>query len=219
MEEFPPNSHVAKAAVGEPVQETKTDRETLEPVVTGKVIQRKKPLGKRFMETFFGGDAKGVVGYVVADVLLPAAKDTIADAVSQGIERMLFGESRSSSRRTGSRPGGVGGFVSYNNYSRPSTRRDDPRDRERNPSRRSRASHDFDEIVLATRHEAETVIDRLYDIISKYEQATVSDLYDLVGVSSNFTDAKWGWTDMRGAGPTRVSNGYLLELPKPEPLN
>ena len=86
-------------------------------------------------------------------------------------------------------------------------------------SRRARASHDFDEIILASRVEAEEVIDRLFDLVSRYESATVADLYEMVGVTGNFTDDKWGWTNIRGAGVTRVRNGFLLDLPRPEPLD
>ena len=86
-------------------------------------------------------------------------------------------------------------------------------------SRRAKATHNFDEIILATRHEAEEVIDRLFDLISRYETATVADLYELVGEDRSYTDDKWGWTDIRGAGVQRVRNGYLLNLPRPEPLD
>jgi hypothetical protein len=54
--------------------------------------------------------------------------------------------------------------------------------------------------------------------VSQYEQATVNDLYELVGVSGNFTDENYGWTDIRGAGITRIRGGYLLDLPKAELL-
>ena len=79
--------------------------------------------------------------------------------------------------------------------------------------------HKFDDIILATRHEAEEVVDRLFDLMSRYDQVTVSDLYDLVGISRPFTDEQFGWTDLRGAGVTRVRDGYLLDLPRPETLD
>jgi hypothetical protein len=86
-------------------------------------------------------------------------------------------------------------------------------------SRGSRARHSFDEIVIQSRPEAEEVLDRLYDLISKYELARVSDLYSLTGFESSHTDYKWGWTELTGSGVSRVrSGGYLLDLPEPEPL-
>lgn len=210
--QFPPNTRARREREPEPDK-------VVEKVVTGTVSRRKKPFGRRLAEVFVADDAQSVGGYILFDVLVPAAKDTIADVVSQFIERILFGGARSTSRRTGHRPGSSGGHVSYNRYSSPAPwnrGREEPRP---TVSRRARASHDFDEIILATRGEAEEVIDRLFDIISRYQQATVSDLYDLVGESGNFTDEKWGWTDIRGAGVTRISSGYLLDLPKPELLD
>lgn len=213
VEEFPSNSRNRAKAAKPEKQETKK----VEKAVVGEVILRKKPLGKRLFDTFFGGDAQGVVGYVLMDVLVPAVKDVIVDAVSTGIERMIFGESsRAPSRRGGYRPGGSSGYVQYNRYS-PSHavhRREEPRE----ISRRARATHDFDEILLATRAEAQEVLDRLFDLISQYEQATVSDLYELVGVSGNYADENWGWVDIRGTGITRTRAGYLLNLPRPELL-
>lgn len=209
--EFPTNSMSSKEP--EPTAPKKVEK-----VIEGKVIRRKKPFSKRVAEMFIGGDSRTVGSYLLYDVLLPATKDTIADLMSQGVERMLFGEVKSTSRRPSNRRG-QGGYISYNRYSQNSPPWDRERKESRNPTRWSRANHDFDEIILDTRTEAEEVIDRLFDLISRYESATVADLYELVGVSGNYTDDKWGWTDIRGADVTRVRNGYLLKLPRPEPLD
>jgi hypothetical protein len=85
-------------------------------------------------------------------------------------------------------------------------------------SRQARSRHNFDEIVLDQRAEAEEVIDRLFDVVNRYESATVADLYELVGLSSTHTDNNWGWTDLTGAGVSRIRGGYLLDLPEPEPF-
>lgn len=212
MEEFPSNSKYAK-----PAEPEKDEPKRILKVVEGDVVRRKKPLGKRFHDMFFGGDSKSVVEYVVQEVLLPAARDMIADAVSQGVERIIFGEARSSSRRAAvSRPSAFGGgnnSVPYNRYS--SNRREDPRP---SISRQARARHEFDEIIIPTRAEAEEVLDSMYNILSRYEQVSVKDLYELTGVEFHHTDEKWGWTDLRGARVVRVSNGYLLDLPKTDAI-
>jgi hypothetical protein len=208
MDEFPANS---RRPPREPKEEKKVER-----AIQSEPIRRKKPLGKKAREIFIGGEAGSVWSYVFMDVMLPAAKDMIADAGSQFIERMIFGESRTNRRpsRTG---GGSGTYTAYNRFAPQS--RGPQREEPRNMSRRGRSTHDFDEIILATRVEAEEVVDRLFDLVGRYESASVSDLYSLVGISGNFTDEKWGWTDLRGAGVERVRNGYLLDLPRPEPLD
>ena len=145
-----------------------------------------------------------------------SVKDMVADVISQGVERMFLGEARSTSRRPRKQYMGSNGYISYNRYS--PVHRDDPPFKP-SPSRRVRASHDFDEIFLETRVEAEEVLERLFDLIERYQAATVADLYELVGVQGAYTDRKWGWIDIRGSGITRIRNGYLLDLPRPEALD
>ena len=221
--QYPSNSH--KSNKLEPVEKLVEDVEKSDKVskiIEGEVIRRKKPLRKRFMETFFGGDIRNVRSFIMFEVLLPAAKDAIADSVSQGIEKTLWGESRSTNRRSRSSYYGENNYTSYNRFMKPDPRQkrtDEFRGIGPAPSRRARANHDFDEIILATRVEAEEVIDRMFNLVQKYEAASVADLYDMLGVSSDYTDRKWGWTDLRSAGVTRISNGYLLDLPRAEPLD
>lgn len=213
--DYPSNSHKVKDNTVAP------EPKKIEPIeLTGEVRRRKTPLGKRFSQTFIGGDANSVMHYVVFQVLVPAAKDMMSDAVSQGIDRMLYGESaRSSSNRRSS--GVTSGYVSYNRMSSNKPRSGMDEFARREPSRRTRVNHDFGEIILATRVEAEEVIKRLYDIIDQYETATVADLYELVGMTPNYTDAKWGWGPggLQGAQAVRErGGGYALDLPKPEPV-
>jgi hypothetical protein len=202
--EFPPNSEVSKK-----IEEDKK----LEQVTSGEVIRKKKSLRKQFTETFVAGDLRSSVRYVMFDVLLPAAKDMVVESVYQGFEKLIYGESR---RRGATRPqSGPTGYVSYDRFST-AHKMTSP---QRVMSRQARVRHDFDDIVLDSRVEAEEVIDRLFEVVSRYGAATVADLYELVGLASAHTDHKWGWTDLTGAGVSRVRGGYLLDIPDPEPLS
>lgn len=225
MEEFPSNSkadrqtrptrteYVKKTSVTTEQAPAEPEEKKVEKVTTGQVIVRKKGLGKRFSETFFAGAGQGVARYVVMEVLIPAAKDAIFDAFSQGLERTLFPD-QAGGRRSGRRGGPSStGWTNYNSMSS-GARRPEPREL----SRQARSQHNFQEIYLATRVEAEHVLDRLYDLVEKYEQATVADLYDLVGINVNdiaYTDNKWGWTDLAGSRIVRTRHGYTIDLPRP----
>ena len=221
MENYPSNSKTKVQAEGTKIvkkTEVKPEKK-IERVTTGEVIRRKTPLGKRFAETFGGGDAQGVASYVLQDVLLPAAKDMVADAVSQGIEKMLFGEARGGGRsRINNQRKSASTYTSYNKFAVKPGHRTDPRE-SREMSRRSRATHDFNDIILDSRVEVQSVIDHLFMLIDEYDVATVADLYELVGVTGSFTDEKWGWTDVRGASISKVRDGYLLDLPRPEVID
>lgn len=223
MDEFPSNSQqphqhrpVREDGPGKHEPEKKISR-----VVEGEVIRRKRPLGKRFKEVLLGGDSRSVGEYVFMDVLIPAIRDMISDAATASIERMVYGSDvRPHNRRPSQRiGGGFGGNVRYDRVGSPLGRREDPRDRGREISRRARATHDFDEVILPTRVEADEVLTQMFDLLERYEVATVADLYLLVGVTAKYTDDKWGWTDLRGSGVTRTrGGGYLLDLPAPEEL-
>jgi len=178
----------------------------IEKVIVGEVHQRKKPIRSRIGDSVMAEGADSVMQYIVMEVLLPAAKDMVIDAVSQGVQRMFYGDSRGRRSNTGSSP------TNYSKISRPSGY-------SRESSRSARAVHDFDDIILETRGEAEDVLERLRDLIREYDSAKVSDLYDLVGLTGSFADERWGWSNLRTARVQSVRGGYLLDLPKTEPLD
>jgi hypothetical protein len=205
MTEFPSNSKNS--------QTPKPAEKVVEQVVTGEAALRKKSLGRRFREVFIGGDTKSVVSYVIADVLIPQAKDMFAEAVSSGFERLIYGDSRPG-RRNGVRPQAGPGPTNYTRYA---VRGNNPIGRQPHEDRRPTVSvrtQDIDDILLATRIEAETVVDRMYDLLRDYDTVSVADLHSLVGLSSSYTDQKWGWTDLQGTDVRRVREGYVLVLPK-----
>lgn len=210
------NSHKAKDATA--AKENSEERVKREPVIEGIVVKQKKPLGRKFAEAFTGDDAQSVGNYVFMDVIIPAAKNMFVDAVTQGIERMIFGEAPS--RRSGSRSsyGGSRGssqYVPYNKMSEPE------RTGRTSWSDRGRSTHNFDEIILKTRGDAERVLDSLAEVIDKYDVASIADLLDLVDITSSYVDNKFGWTmqTFAGARVVPVRNGYLLDLPKPGSLD
>jgi hypothetical protein len=196
---YPSNSFTSRKP------QTPAKPKNIERVTTSEPIVQKRGLGKRFAEVFIGADAKSVWQYIAYDVLVPAAKDMVSDAVSSGIERMLFGEGA----RSRGYNSGKGGFTSYNKMSGPN---------KPSMSNRGRARHDFKEIVLPTRPEAEDVLNSMYTILQEYGVVSVNDFYQIVGITGSFADAKYGWTDMRGSRVERVRNGYLIDLPAPEVL-
>ena len=56
-----------------------------------------------------------------------------------------------------------------------------------------------DGIILENGAEADAVLSRMQDIINTYGFASVADLYDLVGITGEYTDNKYGWTNIDNA--------------------
>ena len=203
MENFPSNSYSSS--------EKRPERKKVERVTISEAQRRKKPLGRKVAETFTADDTHSVGHYILFEVLIPAGKNRVSDAVSQGVERLLFGDSArpTSSPRKGN----------YVPYHRTPVRGSAQTSGSRDISPKARGSHVFDEVLLESRGEAEEVLERLTDLIKDYDHATVSDMYDLVGITGSFTDDRWGWTNLRGAGVRRVRDGYILDLPKTSPID
>jgi hypothetical protein len=197
-----PNSHRYKAE-----QKAKADErdKKVEKVVTGKVITKKKSGLRKFADEFISEDAKNVKTYVLGEVLIPAIKKAIFDVVTDSIDMILYGESRRGSRRS---TADKVSYRSYSDYSRP---------RETRPASTSRYS--YDDIILSTRGEAEDVLSRMDELMEAYGLVRVADLYDLVGITGEYTDNRYGWTSIRTAEIVRVREGYAIKMPRAIPID
>lgn len=206
MAEYTPNSHRFREEQKNPSEEKKK----VEKVVTGVVKTKKKSEISKLRDIFISEDVHNVKSYVLMDVLVPTIKKAIADIVTNGIDMILFGGKGRGTRNYPS------GNVSYSKYydNRGVSSRDRDYD---NP--RTRGGYNHDDIILETRGEAEDVIDRMGELIETYGYVSVADLYDLVGKTCNYTDNKYGWTNIRNAEPIRTRDGYMIKLPKVLPLD
>ena len=205
MEEvtFKGNSHKQR----EKERREKEQKREVAKVVSGNVKTKKKSGVTKFADIFVTEDLNNVKSYVVLEVLIPAVKKAISDIVTNGIDMILYGESRHTKRDS------ISSRVSYRSYY------DKGRDRDRDVSVNRRRTFDYDDIILDTYAEADEVLTRMDELIETYGDVSVDDLYSLVGITdNNYMNAKYGWTDLRAAKPVRVRDGYILKLPKAMPI-
>lgn len=202
MEEYKPNSHRSKED-----QKGAVPKKKVEKVISGTAKSKKKSEIQKFTDVFISEDVNNVKSYILLEVLVPAIKKAISDIVTNGIDMILYGETgKTKSNSTASK-------VSYRSYyDGGNVRRD-------YGTTRTKTGYNYDDIILDNRGEAEDVLSRMDELISTYGLVSVADLYDLVGITGNYTDNKYGWTDIRSASVIRVRDGYMLKLPKALPLN
>lgn len=201
INDFKPNSNKSKEAPAK--------REIR--AVNTKAKVREKSLGSKFRDTFIGEEIGDAKSYILFDVIVPSIKEMIVDAVENAVE-MIFGVGGRSKRPNKDRKSGDS--VSYTAYykskeQRRDTRRDNTDDGDR---------YDGKDILVDTRGEAEELLDVLMEQIDMYEKVSVAELYESIGKTPNFTDYKYGWTNLRNAYVKRVRDGYLLVLPKVVPI-
>lgn len=204
MDDFVPNSHKFKEEKKNQLSERK-ERKPIEKVTKGKVKVKKKSELHKFASSFVSEDVSKVKSYVIGDVLIPAIKKAISDIITNGIDMILYGETGRSRRSSSSR-------VSYSKYY------DDCRDDRRSDSSSLRSRYDVDDVLFETRDEAKDVLERMDELIDTYGVASIADFYDLAGVTGNYTDNKYGWTNLSAADVVRVRDGFMIKLPRVRPL-
>ena len=179
------------------------EEKKIEKVVVGPVKTKKRSELRKILDTFVEEDSTSVKDFMVHEVAVPLIKKGLTDT----LDMMLYGREGRSSGRGGNTP-----YSSrYNQVN--------GRTQETRQVARVRTRHDYEEIVVGTRGEAEKLLDELESIINQYGTASIADLYSACGMTAPYTDNKYGWMDIRGAEPVRLRDGtYALNLPEPIPI-
>lgn len=174
----------------------------IEKVVTGSVHQQKKTGMRKALNALFPGDIGTVIDYILTDALLPSVKGVIHDIICNSADIML-GETRKRGARAPS------GRVSYREYY---PDQDDRRSRSRV---RSSSTYDYDDIIFDSRADAEEVLYRMEEMVNQFGNVSVGDMFDMVGLSCEFTANKYGWKDIRDARVERTGGAWRINLPMP----
>lgn len=195
MEVYSSNSFKSKEE-----QKQKEERERV-----GKVVKGKKKERNRFLSLFFAEDIDDIRSYLFEDVIIPTIKKGIVDVVTEGINRLLNTNYKASSS-TASK-------YSYKAYYDDKTKgkvlTDTKRDR----------GYTYDGIIYDTRQDAEEVLNAMTDILDRYQFVTVGDLYDLSDLTPASTAYKYGWSNLREATVERIREGFIINLPKAQPID
>lgn len=185
-----------------PANQTRSQKRPTK-VVEGGVSKQKKSLGKRLGETFLSATFAEVIVDCANEVVVPAIKNMLYDAISGGFQMLLWGEIKKTT------DGRRGPYIDYAGRSRSSRREDIPF---------KKAHRNVDDVYFETKADAYNVLDNLMAAVDKYGEVSVSDLNDLIGEAGEFTDTKYGWTNLSRAEIKRFRNGWLLVLPNVGPL-
>lgn len=214
-DDFPSNS-IKKRGARVPTRNVekspgeKIEKKSIKPLNVSTRIKKESFLQK-VGNTFFSSTGDSVLHYIFVDVLLPAAKDTLTDVVTKGIELLLYGESRDYRRSRGR-----GTVISYGNMYR--EQRAKPRQQPLlAPGRRSKTRL----VTFEDQGEAGEVLEFLMDLIDKYGQASVADFYEVSGLTeySDFTDNSYGWSNLSGTRIVRTRDGYEIDFSEPRRLD
>lgn len=172
----------------------------IEKVVKGTVKKKRKSEVTKFKDTFISEDINSVKSYILLDVLVPSIKKALSDIVKDGIDMILYGDKQGSRNNSSHVP-----YRNYSSNSRPS-------------NHATRTNYDFADLVFDTRSEAENVLSNMDELMDRYGAVAVADMYDLAGVTCNYTDYKYGWTNISSAQVVHGRDGYIIKMPRVVPV-
>lgn len=201
MEEFKSNSNVAKENTdyAAPKQAPVTTKVTA-------VDTKKKTFGK-----FFAADAKTVGAHVVESILIPSLQKLLSDSVKGAVDWFIYGSKGKSSPTSGP------GTVSYSRYYQQSSPIYGGGYVQPAPATRP-GLYSVNEFKFEERGDAEAVLMRMNEALSRYGMVSVADFYDMIGQRCSFTDQKYGWYDLRPASVVRFDDGFGIQFPKAQPI-
>ena len=199
-----------------------TNDKNIVPVVSSDVVRVKRTTGRKIKDLIIAADLRTVANYVTYEVLIPAFKNMLFEGISRGAEKMVYrGEARFRPRHGGffgTNPmPGTHSKVTYNISSR---EMEQYRPQATNPpGATAYPRQDHNDFLLASKQDAESVLEHMYNLLGQYESLSVAEVNELMNLPSVYTDQKWGWTDLRGVEARQVrGGGWIIDLPKPEPI-
>lgn len=183
-----------------------------EKIANGHMAEKSKL--EKLAGKFFEGTIKDAIDYMINDVAIPQIKKGILS----GIEIIFFNNAgRGSSSSSSSN-------VPYNSYYYVSNGQSkvmntkqvtavDSLKRDFNPSK----------LEFSDRGEAECVLLELKNSLKTYDKVSVGEVFELCGLSTDWTSHNYGWTTARGGlDGTRVrtsTKGWRIDFPDPYPID
>lgn len=197
---------------------TTVSNHKISPITKGEM--RKRNLADRFAEVFFEGTLNDAVDYMVNELAIPTIKNGIISA----IEVIFYGgSSRGSS--TSARRGDNVPYYTFSvgrNQSQSSNSGRAPRKQtDTKEVEIAKKRYDPRRIRVEERGMAERVLEELKHTLKIYGQVSVQQLFDLVGIDSDWTSTSYGWFagELDNARVRPCPGGWCFELPDPGPID
>jgi hypothetical protein len=175
--------------------------------VVAKGKMKQESFGSKLKRAFFGENVENVGEYMLFDVGIPAFKATVSDMFANGIEVLLFGESRGGRRRRRDRESSYASMYRDSDYDRRDRR--DRRDRDDD-------IRDYRDLYFESKREASDFVEEVFDYVKDYGRISVSVYMSIAGITvAGWKYDKQGWykEDLAGLKPIRTRDGWEIYIP------
>jgi hypothetical protein len=192
------------------------EKKPMQKIVQAQPKKVKRSLLGRLITGIVGPDGlPGIGAQVNEEIIKPAVKNIVFDAITSGLSRALNLDYRQPRGYTQYNRGPQTHRPSTNYSNRFLNSRQEPE--ERRVSVRS-GRYNIEEYVIEDRFDAAHVLTTLKENADRYDVTSVADYYDLIGVPQEYTDNDWGWTidSIVHATILPVRGGYIIKFPPVE---
>lgn len=186
-------------------------KKKVDKVIDETVELKKKSEKDRIKDKIIVEEIPKIKNHIIYDILIPNVKRILSDSFNT----ILFGNSGDANRISGRRNNER---VSYRKYY------DEPNNTPNNAQTTMRYQYEYEDIIFPSRTSAYRVLDSMKDIITEYGSVSISDMYDLSGMSCPHTYANYGWIlntrhDLESARVVPTGDGYMIKLSSPVQLD
>lgn len=176
----------------------------------GSVEIKKKGLGERLISALLPQDVEATKEAILTKIILPSIKDLVFNAFQ---EWWYDGKKKKNDDRS---PLDRPSYSNYVDYSK----RENSRDRNEVDRRYSERDFDYRNIYFKYEEDATEVLHRMAEMLDRYPQVTVGNLYEILGKRTTSSLFDFGWRSLRDAEVTRERDGgATLRLPRAIPLD
>lgn len=206
------NMKVEAEAVEQETGTPKEEKPKMKKVVQVQPTKVKKSLFSRFIKGIVGPEGLSGIGTQVnEEIIIPAVKNIIFDAITSGVSRALHMDYRQAR----------GGHTPYNRPPVNTRTNYQGRYEQREPEERKvapRTRYGVEEYRIPDRYDASHVLTTLTENADRYDVTSIADYYELIGVPAQHTDHNYGWTidSITKATIVPVSGGYIIKFPPVE---
>lgn len=207
----------ANNVVDEQSEEVASDKKELKKIVDVQPKKRKRNLFSRLLSGILGPEGMSGIGqYVAEEIIIPSVKSIVVDAVTSGVNKVIYGDNVPKSNRYSQQSTNRTTYRPNTNYTSRYTSRQPEPAAERTISRTAR--HGVEEYIIEDRFDASHVLTTLTENADMYNSVSVADYYDLIGVPSEYTDNTYGWTidSIVRATIVPIRGGYIIKFPPVE---
>lgn len=161
------------------------------------------------LNSFFADKFDNLGNYIWAEVIKPAGKNMLYDAGKKALDYLIYGGSSNNPSSSSSRSESTGGSRYRQAYQQ--------------QQQANRFTCPRGSVMVDSEEQGKEILKRLSRELEKTKQpVNIPDMYDIYNDVTkktdyviSFTDAKWGWYDLRNAEVVDTREGKMLKMPEP----